>query len=36
MQSFLNAYLGKPYSEEGLLTVLRQHTAKKPSESEKV
>ena len=36
MELGVNAYLGKPYSEEGLLTVLRQHTAKKLSESEKV
>jgi chemosensory pili system protein ChpA (sensor histidine kinase/response regulator) len=36
MELGVNAYLGKPYSEEGLLTVLRLHTAKKPSESEKV
>ena len=35
MELGVNAYLGKPYSEEGLLTVLRQHTAKKLSESEK-
>jgi chemosensory pili system protein ChpA (sensor histidine kinase/response regulator) len=32
----VNDYLGKPYSEEGLLAVLRQHTAKKINESEKV
>ncbi len=36
MELGVNAYLGKPYSEESLLTVLRQHTAKKPSKSEKV
>ena len=36
MELGVNAYLGKPYSEEGLLTVLRQHTAKKLSESEEV
>jgi chemosensory pili system protein ChpA (sensor histidine kinase/response regulator) len=36
MELGVNAYLGKPYSEEGLLTVLRQHTAKKLGESEKV
>ena len=36
MELGVNAYLGKPYSEEGLLTVLRQHTAKKLSEPEKV
>ena len=32
----VNDYLGKPYSEEGLLTVLRQHTAHKLAESEKI
>jgi chemosensory pili system protein ChpA (sensor histidine kinase/response regulator) len=36
MELGVDAYLGKPYSEEGLLTVLRQHTATKPSESEKI
>jgi len=35
MELGVNDYLGKPYSEEGLLAVLRQHTAKKPSEPEK-
>jgi chemosensory pili system protein ChpA (sensor histidine kinase/response regulator) len=36
MELGVNDYLGKPYSEEGLLTVLRQHTAKKIVEAEKV
>jgi chemosensory pili system protein ChpA (sensor histidine kinase/response regulator) len=35
MELGVNDYLGKPYSEEGLLAVLRQHTAKKLNESEK-
>jgi chemosensory pili system protein ChpA (sensor histidine kinase/response regulator) len=36
MELGVNDYLGKPYSEEGLLAVLRQYTTKKLSESEKV
>jgi chemosensory pili system protein ChpA (sensor histidine kinase/response regulator) len=36
MELGVNDYLGKPYSEEGLLAVLRQHTAKKLNETEKV
>jgi chemosensory pili system protein ChpA (sensor histidine kinase/response regulator) len=36
MQLGVNDYLGKPYSEEGLLAVLRQHTAKKLNEPAKV
>ena len=36
MELGVNDYLGKPYSEEGLLAVLRQHTAKKLSGSDKV
>jgi chemosensory pili system protein ChpA (sensor histidine kinase/response regulator) len=36
MELGVNDYLGKPYSEEGLLAVLRQHTAKKLNEPEKV
>jgi chemosensory pili system protein ChpA (sensor histidine kinase/response regulator) len=32
----VNDYLGKPYSEEGLLAVLRQHTAKKQEDSASV
>ena len=36
MELGVNDYLGKPYSEEGLLTVLRQYTAKKLSEPDKV
>ena len=36
MQLGVNDYLGKPYSEEGLLTVLRQYTAKQLGESEKI
>ncbi len=36
MELGVNDYLGKPYSEEGLLAVLRQHTAKKLTESGKV
>ena len=36
MELGVNDYLGKPYSEEGLLAVLRQHTAKKLLESGKV
>ena len=36
MELGVNDYLGKPYSEEGLLAVLRQHTAKKLVESNKV
>ena len=35
MELGVNDYLGKPYSEEGLLAVLRQHTAKKLNEPEK-
>ena len=35
MELGVNDYLGKPYSEEGLLAVLRQHTAKKLTESGK-
>ena len=35
MELGVNDYLGKPYSEEGLLAVLRQHTAKKSNEPEK-
>lgn len=35
MELGVNDYLGKPYSEEGLLAVLRQHTVKKLSETEK-
>lgn len=30
----VNEYLGKPYSEEGLLTILRRHTAPKLAEPE--
>ena len=36
MELGVNDYLGKPYSEEGLLAVLRQYTAKKLLESGKV
>jgi chemosensory pili system protein ChpA (sensor histidine kinase/response regulator) len=36
MELGVNDYLGKPYSEEGLLTVLRQHTAPKLVEAEKI
>jgi chemosensory pili system protein ChpA (sensor histidine kinase/response regulator) len=36
MELGVNDYLGKPYSEEGLLAVLRKHTAKKLEEFEKV
>ena len=36
MELGVNDYLGKPYSEEGLLTVLRQHTAQKIAEAEKI
>jgi chemosensory pili system protein ChpA (sensor histidine kinase/response regulator) len=36
MELGVNDYLGKPYSEEGLLTVLRQHTAHLRTESEKI
>ena len=36
MELGVNDYLGKPYSEEGLLTVLRQHTAQKVAEPEKI
>jgi chemosensory pili system protein ChpA (sensor histidine kinase/response regulator) len=36
MELGVNDYLGKPYSEEGLLTVLRQHTAHLRAESEKI
>ena len=36
MELGVNDYLGKPYSEEGLLAVLRQHTAKKLGEPEKI
>lgn len=36
MELGVNDYLGKPYSEEGLLAVLRQHTAKKLNVPEKV
>jgi len=36
MELGVNDYLGKPYSEEGLLAVLRQHTAKKLNQPEKV
>ena len=36
MELGVNDYLGKPYSEEGLLAVLRQHTAKKQIEAEKL
>ena len=36
MELGVNDYLGKPYSEEGLLTVLRQHTAQKLVEAEKI
>jgi chemosensory pili system protein ChpA (sensor histidine kinase/response regulator) len=36
MELGVNDYLGKPYSEEGLLTVLRQHTAPKLAEAEKI
>ena len=36
MELGVNDYLGKPYSEEGLLAVLRHHTVKKISEPEKV
>jgi chemosensory pili system protein ChpA (sensor histidine kinase/response regulator) len=36
MELGVNDYLGKPYSEEGLLAVLRQHTSKKLLESGKV
>jgi chemosensory pili system protein ChpA (sensor histidine kinase/response regulator) len=36
MELGVNDYLGKPYSEEGLLTVLRQHTAQKIVEAEKI
>jgi chemosensory pili system protein ChpA (sensor histidine kinase/response regulator) len=36
MELGVNDYLGKPYSEEGLLTVLRQHTAKKVAQVEEV
>jgi chemosensory pili system protein ChpA (sensor histidine kinase/response regulator) len=36
MQLGVNDYLGKPYSEEGLLAVLRQYTAKNLSEPAKV
>jgi YesN/AraC family two-component response regulator len=35
MELGVNDYLGKPYSEEGLLAVLRQYTAKKLTESGK-
>ena len=36
MELGVNDYLGKPYSEEGLLTVLRKHTAQKLVEPEKI
>jgi chemosensory pili system protein ChpA (sensor histidine kinase/response regulator) len=36
MELGVNDYLGKPYSEEGLLAVLRQYTAKKQIEAEKI
>ena len=36
MELGVDEYLGKPYSEEGLLTILRHHTAPKIAKSEEV